>query len=131
MSPQPQSVDIAVLKLSSGGVVLSGNSAAASILGVAVDELVGRVVGLVDEGRERRPSEVGGRAVLDIFADLSSFALFSQDDAAHILTWNRGAERLFGYSQSEIIGGTLAALAPVHLRTDLEAVEQRVAAASH
>lgn len=128
MSPQSQSVDTAVLELGSGGVIVSGNSAAASILGVPVDELVGRVVGLVDKGRERGPSEVGGQAVLDLFADLSSLALFGQDDAGHILTWNRGAERLFGYSQSEIVGATLAALAPAHLRADLEAVEQRVAA---
>jgi PAS domain S-box-containing protein len=69
-----------------------------------------------------------GRVVLDIFADLSSVALFSQDPAGHIVSWNRGAERMFGYTQSEIIGETLAALAPVHLRSDLEAVAQRVVA---
>ena len=115
-------------RLASGGVVVGGNAAAASILGVAADDLVGRVVGLVDTDDSHGPAEVGGRAVLDIFADLSSLALFSQDDSGRILTWNRGAERVFGYSPAEMIGGTLAALAPVHLRVDLEAVEQRVAA---
>ena len=72
--------------------------------------------------------ELGGQAVLDIVADLSSFALFSQDFDGRIVTWNRGAERVFGYSQSEVVGATLASLAPAHLRPDLEAVEQRVAA---
>jgi PAS domain S-box-containing protein len=69
-----------------------------------------------------------GRVVLDIFAELSSFALFSQDANARIVFWNRGAERVFGYSQTEIVGATLAALAPAHMRSEIEAVEQRVVA---
>lgn len=75
-----------------------------------------------------RSDGAGGRAVLDIFADLASLALFSQDAGGCIVGWNRGAERIFGYSESEIVGDTLASLAPSHLRADLEAVEQRVAA---
>ena len=128
MSPRIQSVGAAVLELASGGVVVAGNAAAASILGVSVDDLIGRVVGVVEPELQLVPDEVGGRAVLDIFADLSSLALFSQDDTGCIRTWNRGAERVFGYSPAEIVGGSLAALAPAHLRADLEAVEQRVAA---
>jgi len=72
--------------------------------------------------------ELSGRAVLDIFAELSSFALFSQDPAGRIVAWNRGAERMFGYAQTEVFGSSFAALAPVHLRGDLDAVEQRVRA---
>ena len=128
MSPQRQTVDTGLVELGVGGVIVKGDAAAASILGVAIGELAGCVVGLVDPGRVPGPNEVGSREMLDIFADLSSFALFSQDSAGHILTWNRGAERLFGYSQSEVVGGTLAALAPAHLRGDLEGVEHRVAA---
>jgi PAS domain S-box-containing protein len=128
MTRQIQSVRAAVVELASGGVVVGGNAAAASILGVTVDDLVGRVVGLVDTDNQLGNDEVGGRVVLDIFADLSSLALFSQDHSGCILTWNRGAERVFGYSQAEIVGSRLAALAPAHLRADLEAVEQRVAA---
>ena len=128
MSPPIESVDPAVLELASGGVVIGASAAAAAIFGVAGDALVGRVVGLVDSPLRRDPDDVGGRAVLDIFADLSSFALFSQDPEGRIITWNRGAERVFGYSQSEVVGQTLPALAPGHLRADLEAVEQRVTA---
>jgi PAS domain S-box-containing protein len=69
-----------------------------------------------------------GRAVLDIFAELSSFALFSQDPSGRVVAWNRGAERMFGYAPADVIGRSFAALAPAHLRGDLEAVEQRVAA---
>jgi PAS domain S-box-containing protein len=70
----------------------------------------------------------GGRAVLDILADLSAFALFTQDADGRIARWNRGAERIFGYSEQEIIGQDLTSLAPPHLRATLESVGDRVAA---
>jgi len=121
-------VDTAVVTLGRGGVIVTASSAAAAILGVAAEALVGRVVAVVD-GTDRPDSgDVGGSAVLDIFADLSSFALFSQDPAGRIVSWNRGAELVFGYSPDEIIGETLTTLAPGHLRSDLEAVGERVAA---
>ncbi|MEA3183834.1 MAG: hypothetical protein QOJ74_311 [Ilumatobacteraceae bacterium] len=72
--------------------------------------------------------ELNGRAVLEIFAELSSFALFGQDPVGRLVAWNRGAERMFGYAPSEVIGSSFAALAPAHLRSDLEAVAQRVVA---
>jgi PAS domain S-box-containing protein len=62
-----------------------------------------------------------------LFADLWALALFSQDADGRIVRWNRGAERIFGYSQEEIVGGALTSLAPPHLRDDLESMEQRVA----
>jgi PAS domain S-box-containing protein len=64
----------------------------------------------------------------ELFADLWALALFSQDADARIVRWNRGAERIFGYSQDEIVGNPLTSLAPPHLRGDLESVQQRVGA---
>ena len=74
------------------------------------------------------PIERVAAATLELFADLSSLGLFSQDVDGRIVHWNRGAERIFGYSGTEVRGATLAALAPDHLRADLESVGQRVAA---
>ncbi len=74
------------------------------------------------------PIERVAAATLELFADLSSLALFSQDVDGRIASWNRGAERIFGYSATEVRGETLVALAPGHLRADLESIAQRVAA---
>ncbi|HEY0519381.1 MAG TPA: PAS domain S-box protein [Ilumatobacteraceae bacterium] len=63
-----------------------------------------------------------------LFSDLSALALFSQDSDGRIVRWNRGAERIFGYAESEIVGNTLTSLAPPHLQYELEVVEQRIAA---
>jgi PAS domain S-box-containing protein len=67
-------------------------------------------------------------AALDIFADLSALAMFSQDADGRIVRWNRGAERIFGYAEGDIIGELLASLAAPHYRDDLTALGQRVAA---
>ena len=61
-------------------------------------------------------------------ADLSSLALFTQDADGHIVTWNRGAERVFGYSEVEVAGQSFIALVPPHARGDLESVDRRVVA---
>lgn len=76
---------------------------------------------------DRIERDVIGRATLDLFADLSSFALFSHDAQGRIVSWNRGAERIFGFAEHEIIGDELTSLAPDHLRADLESMCQRVA----
>ena len=40
-----------------------------------------------------------------------------QDADGRIARWNRGAERIFGYSEDEIVGEALTSLAPPHLRS--------------
>jgi len=119
---------IAALELTEGGLVVGANEAAAAIFGIPADRLIGHTIALVDDGSERRGDSVDGQAVLDIFADLSSLALFSQDVDGRIVRWNKGAERIFGYAESEIVGDALTSLIPVHLRADVESVEKRVAA---
>lgn len=69
-----------------------------------------------------------GLALVDMLAHLPSLALFSHDSRWSITNWNRGAERMFGYSPDEMIGRSLRALGPAHLRHDLESIEARVAA---
>ncbi|MEO7370374.1 MAG: PAS domain S-box protein, partial [Ilumatobacteraceae bacterium] len=117
----------AVVELADGAVVVGANAAAAAILGVTPAELIGRTIGLVDQRGQQSTGDVGNADVLDLFADLSALALFSQDADGRIVRWNRGAERIFGHSEDEIVGGTLPSLAPAHLRADLESVRQRVA----
>ena len=128
MSDPIEGMADAVLELAKDGRVIRATSAAAEILGVAPDELLGRTVSLVESAGRERERGFSGRAVLDIFADLSSLALFSQDTTGHIVSWNRGAERIFGYSEDEVVGHALRMLVPQHLRADLESVQERVAA---
>lgn len=56
-------------------------------------------------------------------ADASADAILSLDRAGHIASWNRGAERLFGYVANQIIGWSLAHMLP-DATTLLERVQQ-------
>jgi PAS domain S-box-containing protein len=128
MGDRTDETAVAALELSEGGVVVGANAAAADILGVPVDQLIGQTITLVDDSAGRRGNGLGAQAALDIFADLSALALFSQDVNGRIVSWNRGAERIFGYAEQEIVGDDLTSLVPQHLRADVESVEERVAA---
>ena len=45
-------------------------------------------------------------------------AIISEDLTRTVLTWNRGAERIYGYSAEEMTGRTMAALVPPDRRTE-------------
>lgn len=59
-----------------------------------------------------RSSEAKFSGILDIAAD----AVISVDDQQRILHFNHGAERIFGYAASEVIGSPLGALMPERFR---------------
>lgn len=60
----------------------------------------------------RRKSEARYRAVLDNSHD----GIVCLDDARRITVFNKGAERIFGYSSEEMLGQTLDALIPDDVR---------------
>lgn len=117
----------AVLVLAEGARVVRGNRAAAAMLGVSFNDLFGRTVRLAETAGSTVERGGRGRELLEIFADLSSLALFSHDAACSITSWNRGAERISGYAEEDVVGESLLMLVPDHLRADLESVEERVA----
>ena len=53
-------------------------------------------------------------------------AVISFAPDGRILTWNAAAERIFGYSPSEIVGRSLSQLSPAHLLSELDRVIQQV-----
>jgi PAS domain S-box-containing protein len=61
---------------------------------------------------ELRASELRFRSVVQSAAD----AIILADDNGKIIFWNEGAERLFGYSEEEILERPLEVLMPVHYR---------------
>lgn len=58
------------------------------------------------------------QSLFEKFFEFSPDAILVTDDDGHIHAANPQAERLFGYSQNELIGGPIEMLVPEHLRHD-------------
>ena len=81
-------------------------------------EILARSAAVVEESEQRF------RAV----AQSANDAIISADSAGKVVGWNSGAERLFGYSEAEIIGQPLTVLMPERFRGIYSAGLARVAA---
>jgi two-component system sensor kinase FixL len=74
-----------------------------------------------------RPEDVAS-GILTAIVESSDDAIIGKDLDGVILTWNRGAERLYGYTVQEIIGRSISVLIPEGQLDELPAVLGRVTA---
>src|SRR4051812_59021 len=88
----------------------------------------GRIVGavnmLVDLSEQMRADELQSR--LAAIVDSSSDAIFSTSLDGAIHTWNRGAERLFGWSDAEAVGQPVTLVIPEDRRAGDERPGERI-----
>ena len=75
---------------------------------------------------ERKRAEEA-RALLATVVESSDDAIFAQTLEGTILSWNRGAERMYGYSADEAIGMSVAQLAPPDRKAEIEEMLAAVA----
>lgn len=80
----------------------------------AADQIAGVVITFIDI-TERKKIE-GARAWLSSIVESSHDAIISFGLDGVVLTWNHGAEQIFGYQSDEIVGRTHALLAPPELQ---------------
>ena len=86
--------------------------------------LIGAVNTLI-EITERRGAEVLGRRLASI-VESSEDAIVSKDLDGIIVSWNRGAERLFGYTAEEAIGNPITMLIPLDRPDEESAILARI-----
>lgn len=68
--------------------------------------------------RARRAKLDDATRRLGAIVESSSDAILSVTPDGFVTTWNTGAERIFGYSATEMIGRSVLTLIPVHLHRD-------------
>ena len=76
----------------------------------ASGSLIGAMNMLVDITERKRAEEIGQR--LAAIVNSSDDAILSNNLDGIIMSWNSGAERLFGYSADEMIGKSVTILIP-------------------
>jgi PAS domain S-box-containing protein len=82
-------------------------------------ETLGGITGQVGQFIERKQGEAALNAIEDRFrsvVDSASDAILIADRRGIILTWNRGAEAIFGYTAGETVGQPLTMIMPERYR---------------
>lgn len=95
-----------------------------------VKDATGKVIGASKIARdisERRRADES-RFHLAAIVDSADDAIISKDLNGIIRTWNRGAERLFGYTEAEMVGQPILCLIPEHLRHEEDEILRKLRA---
>ena len=79
-----------------------------------------------DVTERRRAQEE--RARLAAIVESSEDAIFAKALDGTVLTWNRGAQRLYGYTAAEMVGRNVSLLAPPDRADEIPAILRRLAA---
>lgn len=97
-----------------------------SILGISMDVTQSREVEnalrSAERERARRNNEVAA------IVQSSDDAIVSKDLTGRIMSWNPAAERIFGYSQEEILGKSIRILIPEELQAEEEEILRKIRA---
>src|SRR5215472_12530117 len=88
-----------------------------------VEGWIGSLLDITDQ----RISEEARRQLASI-VESSDDPIISEDLTGCIVSWNPGAERLFGYSAEEMIGKPIATIVPDHLRAEEPQFLERIRA---
>ena len=96
----------------------------------AEDETIREWVGVHTDITERQRS-VEAVARLAAIVESSHDALFSEDLEGIVISWNRGAEQIFGYRADEIIGTSILRLIPEARQAGERALQREIIAGEH
>ena len=87
--------------------------------------VTGFIAAIVDITERKRAEQA--RATLAAIVESSEDAIVSNDLHGIITSWNRGAERLYGYSQQEAVGRPVTMLVPEDLLDHEVPILERIA----
>lgn len=88
-------------------------------------QLAATTDGLVVADAERRRAEET-RQRLAAIVECSDDSIVSKDLSGRVITWNAGAERLYGYPAAEIIGAPFSVLIPPDRTAEVEDCQRRL-----
>ena len=97
------------------------------VIGLLASLLLTGMVGTLLLSRQRQHQVIAGQARLATIVENSSDAIIGEALDGRIITWNRAAEQMFGYTEAEILGRPWPLLVPQERLAEDEALLERVA----
>lgn len=98
---------------SSGALWFLGLAAALALLIAGFSsQVLSRTLNRIEGGAERT------RRHLSAIVESSEDGVFSTDLEGHLTSWNQGAERIFGYASTEVMGQRVSLLVPTGMADD-------------
>lgn len=92
----------------------------------AIETEQGRLAtAFIRDASEQRGEEIAARQLAAI-VESSDDAIIGKDVEGTILSWNRGAERMYGYTAEEVVGRSIALLVPPNLVDDQLGILERL-----
>ncbi|HSE42664.1 MAG TPA: PAS domain S-box protein [Acidobacteriota bacterium] len=79
-----------------------------------------------DESATHPPEDTVYRQALSQIVQSSQEAILSKDLGGIILTWNKGAQEMYGYTPEEIIGKPVSALAPEGTANEIPEIMRKI-----
>ena len=89
----------------------------------------GWLASITDITEQRRAEQI--RQQLASIVDWSDDAIVSKDLNGIIISWNRGAERIFGFTAAEAIGRSITIVIPPHLQHEEPVILDRIRHGNH
>lgn len=86
----------------------------------------GAQLGMALENAQLYEQVQRGKLYVESLVENAGDAIFSTDESDQILTWNRGAEVMFGYSKEDVVGKNLTILLPADRFHVLEEIRAKV-----
>lgn len=68
------------------------------------------------------------RGILAAIVESSGDAILSNDLDGVVVSWNQGAERMYGYTAAEVVGQSISILAPADRREEIRCILDRIRA---
>ena len=101
--------------------VLAGWKRRSILAGFTTVALLGLLTGLLIRLSRTAAERAGLGAIVDASAD----AIVSRDTSGSVLTWNQGAEKLFGYTAAEMKGRPISVLTPPEREHELRVGDEQ------